>query len=91
MTGEAEQPPIEPRVLNAELAAVYFGCTKRVFLRRCRNGLYPRPIRGIEALGWDRAMLDAWLDRQAGANENRRQDPKAAWLAAVTSGAHGAD
>lgn len=72
--------PLEPRLLSAEDAAAYLGLNSREAL-----GLVPvQPRRIGRRVLWDRQLLDAWLDREAGlesssapANDAGADDPDA--------------
>lgn len=81
-----EPPPIAPRMLTAEQAAAYLGYATTGLLAN----IPVKPVQMAESgpgsqPKWDRAALDAWLDRLSGlrseppAENAPAQDPDAAY------------
>lgn len=66
---ELESLPAWPRFLNLSQAAAYTGVSPAVFLMEVKNRVWPEPKRrgakGALAT-WDKALLDAAADRDAG-------------------------
>jgi hypothetical protein len=66
---ELERLPHWPRFLNLSQAAAYVGVCPDVFLMEVKNRVWPEPKRrgakGALAT-WDKALLDAAADRDAG-------------------------
>ena len=59
-----------PRVLEAPLAAAYLSLAESTFLREVKAGRIPPPVALTEGRrGWDRAVLDAWVDRRSCAKD----------------------
>jgi hypothetical protein len=57
------------QLLSLEQAALYTGVSSDTFLFEVRSGIWPQPIkRGAKGtkLTWDKAALDASLDRMSG-------------------------
>jgi hypothetical protein len=77
------QLPDWPRFLSLNQAAAYVGVSPAVFLAEVRQKVWPGPRRrGAKAAQatWDKAMLDAAADRQAGIGSSSapvpEEDPK---------------
>lgn len=51
-----------PRVLGADLAALYCGVSKTWFYRKVSDGIYPRPFENGGLVQWDREDLDAAIE-----------------------------
>jgi predicted DNA-binding transcriptional regulator AlpA len=60
-----------PRLMRAPAAAYYLGMSESAFRERVAPDVPPVRIGGI--VGWLRESLDAWLDRQAGADARSPQ------------------
>jgi len=54
--------PFVPRLLSAELAALYVGISKSNFLARVTTHEIPQPRRLGKRVLWDRHTLDAYID-----------------------------
>ncbi|SFJ51602.1 hypothetical protein SAMN03159338_1629 [Sphingomonas sp. NFR04] len=72
MTQQAEKSrwegplPFTPRMLDADLAALYMGVSRRKFLTRVEQHTYPAPTRDGGNTVWDRHVLDRYLDARSG-------------------------
>jgi hypothetical protein len=72
MTGRRLNPaemPDWPRFMVRELAAAYVGVSPNVFDKEVAAGMWPKArLRGAKGglLTWDRVLLDAAADRDAG-------------------------
>lgn len=53
---------IWPRVLGAELAAVYCGVSHSFFLQGVEKCIYPKPFSNGKLVQWDRLELDDAID-----------------------------
>lgn len=51
-----------PRVLGAELAALYVGVSRSDFYRKVEAGTYPQPFQNGGHVQWDRFELDEAVD-----------------------------
>jgi predicted DNA-binding transcriptional regulator AlpA len=66
--------PFTPRLLDADLAALYVGISKTNFLARVATGELPRSRRiGARSL-WDRHTLDLFVDALFGLDEPETKD-----------------
>ena len=64
-------------MLEAPLAAAYVSLAESTFHREVKAGRIPPPLALTEGRrGWDRAALDAWVDRRSRA-QNPGLDPAA--------------
>jgi predicted DNA-binding transcriptional regulator AlpA len=71
MTDDASLPvpkataplPILPRILRAELAALYCGVGPSTFRAEVGAGRAPQPVHMTDGVkGWDRHDLDQWIE-----------------------------
>lgn len=51
-----------PRVLGAELAAIYCGVSATFFFQRVETGIYPQPFPNGALVQWDRDELDEAIE-----------------------------
>ena len=58
--------PFIPRMLSADLAALYMGVSRRKFLARVEQHSYPAPTRDGGNTLWDKHVLDQYLDARSG-------------------------
>lgn len=58
--------PFIPRMLSADLAALYMGVSRSKFLARVERHIYPDPIRDGGNTLWDQRILDRYLDKRSG-------------------------
>ena len=72
-----------PRVLEAELAAEYLGLALSTFHREVKAKRLPAPVQVTTGRhGWDRLVLDAWVDRRSGREAPSAEPPETnPWLA----------
>lgn len=72
----AQALPFVPRLLSADLAAVYIGLSKTNFLDRVRTFELPQPQRIGARVLWDRHALDKYADALFGV-EQSEDEPEA--------------
>lgn len=69
---------LPPRLLSEDQAAEYVGLSAMTFLKAIEAGAYPGPIDmarfQIKRRLWDRAALDAALDRMSGLAQPLEED-----------------
>lgn len=58
--------PFVPRMLSADLAALYMGVSRSKFLARVGQHTYPAPTRDGGNTLWDLRVLDRYLDKRSG-------------------------
>ncbi|WP_375292252.1 hypothetical protein [Sphingomonas melonis] len=58
--------PFIPRMLSADLAALYMGVSRSKFLARVDQHTYPAPTRDGGNTLWDLRLLDRYLDKRSG-------------------------
>lgn len=74
--------PFWPRWLARDEAARYVGVCPDVFDQEVRDGLWPPARRRGNKGGrltWDRALLDAWSDRESALDQDATPAPKPHW------------
>ena len=70
--------PIVPRLLNADLAALYLGVSKRYFLDCVSKHKLPASVSIGRRVLWDRRILDQFVDALVGLPSNDNQTAPAA-------------
>lgn len=65
---------LPPRVLELDLAAAYVGLSADAFLAAVDRGAYPPPLADGRRRQWDRAALDAAVDRRSGLAASLRKE-----------------
>lgn len=58
-------PGALPRLMDVSCAAYYVGLSPNAFLTRVKAGTYPAPRRDGSRQLWDRAALDAAIDKKS--------------------------
>ena len=72
-TAKAAAPlPILPRILRAELAAIYVGMGLSTLRAEVAAGRAPDPVQMTDGVkGWDVRDLDAWIEKRKAAQAQK--------------------